>query len=235
MVEYEDLKQRAEQVRDEREPMENTAFRVGGVMVDTIEMTEQVRRTVEKQIAGVRGELQGNLRVTPSEDGASEEVTIYVTAGGEQVQPDKVRILKKYGSAEQVLFDGVTTHVMIDSTIRASVETFILSVQKEGFALHTEQATKYLSFIGAGAEDADISTMQRIVSEGAKMSGLVTTKAGERIQLLVPIELEIHDVTSEGVSVAWNEPRIVQNTYGEYRLYESRNKLTEADWEIEVY
>jgi hypothetical protein len=235
MVEYEELKQRAEQVRDEREPMENTAFRVGGVMVDTIELTEQVRKTVDKQISGVKGELQGNLRVTPSEDGTSEEVTIYVTAGGEQVQPDRVRITKKYGSAEQVLFDGVTTHVMIDSSIRAGEETFILSVQKEGFAPHTEQVTKYLSFIGAGDSDPAASSMQRIVSDSARMRGKVATKAGERIQMLIPSGLEMHKVTSDGISVALDEPRIVQNTYGEYRLYQSRNKLTEADWQIEVY
>jgi cell fate (sporulation/competence/biofilm development) regulator YlbF (YheA/YmcA/DUF963 family) len=95
MVEFEDLLARAEQVRDEVEQNENTAFRVGGVIADIVERYEKLVNIADKSI-------------TDATDAQSEKNT--ELKASIQTVSDSVVALKEEVKALRTLLEDIKKH-----------------------------------------------------------------------------------------------------------------------------
>jgi hypothetical protein len=351
MIEHEELLRRAEEVRDEVEPMENTAYRVGGVMVDTVERVEAVRSGLaeiiqkenEKQdektkslqtrieaveedgfvttsrvqdgaitnrkiadgsisedkiadgsitesklangvinaaalkdgsigsdkIAGgtigrdklsesvteeldeiqsvsdnvaelqeIHFPLKGDLRVEPNAAMEAENVTFFGSYRGATIEPDRVTLTKSAGSETELLLDGAVNHASIDTHVKANKEVFLLTIEKEGHGKRTEEVTKYLILYGASAKssvsESDLAVFERKITEQVQIECTISTEEGEYIWVLIPSDLAIESVISQGFEVVLNDFVTISSDMGVFKAYRTKNALSKNTWNLKI-
>lgn len=102
MIEYDELLQRAEGVRDEVEPMENTAYRVGGVIVDAIKRTEESAGELKQAIEDAsKNQGEEVIKLQKSIDNVSETIeALFSEISSLKLAVDE---LKKNGAFKQAL------------------------------------------------------------------------------------------------------------------------------------
>jgi hypothetical protein len=180
--------------------------------------------------------LKGDLRVEPNAAMEAENVTFFGSYRGATIEP--VTLTKSAGSETELLLDGAVNHASIDTHVKANKEVFLLTIEKEGHGKRTEEVTKYLILYGASAKssvsESDLAVFERKITEQVQIECTISTEEGEYIWVLIPSDLAIESVISQGFEVVLNDFVTISSDMGVFKAYRTKNALSKNTWNLKI-
>lgn len=184
--------------------------------------------------------IEVNFKVTPNDRMESETISFDVMYRGILFNPDKITLTKTAGDETELLLEGAVQYATIDSHVKEAKETFLLTVEASGHNSVTKEITKYLVFYGASSEGSllgyDFSKLDfgKTIVEDVQIDCTITTEDGDYIWVIIPQDLDIEKITSQGFEVVMNDYVLYTNSLGTFKAYRSTNKLASNTWNLKI-
>lgn len=127
----------------------------------------------------------------------------------------------------------------IEHDVKVMKETFTIKLMKsDNTVLKSASAIRHLNYIGVSSKstltESDLSSFGLNYQSGIDGKHTVTTTAGQYIYILVPKDLTINKVTSDGFTVTLNAATTLSTSLGTYKVYRTANTLTANKWALVV-
>lgn len=154
--------------------------------------------------------------------------------------PDTVTIGKQLNDGQvQTIHTATTPSGSIESPIEANAEGFVVKAVKAGKTPKSATAVRYVCFYGGNVAESGMtmdvmSGLTKVETSTANINPKISTHSGEFIWIIVPNELFINRVTSEGFDVTMKEPEQIVTSMGIFKGYRTLNRLADANWALKV-
>jgi hypothetical protein len=166
-----------------------------------------------------------------------------VTENGKTFSPDTVSIFKN----SETIYDGKESSGKITTEVHSNILSYKITAAKEGRTSASRSTTRYVVHYGASeSESVNDSTLSDLIvglthtiTTGSSFNAKIKTGTGQYIWIIVPSNLNISKVTSDGFEVTLSSDvktisYVGDNYSGKYKCYRTLNALSENTWNLVV-
>lgn len=169
------------------------------------------------------------------------DILFHITCDDAILMADTCVITKKINDGEvKILVDkSAISDGMTQTPIEGGMETFTITVTKQGRTSKSVSQTRYLCYYGSNSEqdisETVIKGLDMVTVTDVSFNPTVTTEDNEYLWLVVPEYLSINRVTSAGIDVTLADVQTITTNFGTFKAYRTANTLTSNTWNLRIY
>ncbi len=167
-------------------------------------------------------------------------IQYHITSDDVCFEPDTCVITKKINDEEvKILIDSTAHGGSMYTPIEGGMETFTITVAKQGRTGKSASQTRYLCYYGGNSEqdisETVIEGLDMVTVTDVSFNPTVTTEDNDYLWLVVPEYLSINRVTSAGIDVTLADVQTITTNFGTFKAYRTANTLTSNTWNLRIY
>ena len=216
-------------------------------LIETIQNVDKSIYSIEDTIYSMKDTLYPmSVEMVATTDFASIKTTLAyeVKWKGKEFAPDSTLIHKTInGKEKNIMNANLSAKGSITTPIESVKEDFTITIICNGkTSQSTSLPTRYLGYIGKSSADIltaeGMDNFSKVIFHLDEDGGIqpfkksVSTSNYDYIWVVVPEEVSMGLVVSQGLPVTFTEPQSISNLFGRFNAYRSLNPLTEEAWEL---
>lgn len=211
-------------------------------LIETIQDVDRSIYSIEDTIYPMSVEVVATTDFTGMETTLAYEVKWK----GKEFAPDSIIIHKTFdGEGKDIVVASPSAKGSITTPIEGIKEDFAITIAYDGKTSQSASLpTRYLGYIGKNSADTlaaeGIDNFSKMIFHLDEDGGIrpfkknVSTSNYDYIWVVVPEEVSVGLVASQGLPVTVAEPQSISDSLGRFNAYRSLNPLTEETWELVI-